>query len=244
MDSTRHIVVDGWNVIHSDARLERLLKSESGEAAAAELARVLAPLHDFGGVRLTTVYDGVGDDISIVRRGESLTFSEVYTPSFMTADELIEQLCATSKNASAITVVSRDNLLCLTSSSFGATAITPDKLLEESAASSAGMRGALSKSNAASRRKWAGESPFGRLDTLALDIDSAMKNRTLLSKRMKKKMKRAQRAESEPASADNKNKAVKPALKDAPPPKKTVFRFGADSPNKRQLDELKKRFGK
>ena len=105
----KHIVVDGWNVIHSHPKLKKLLTSGNQDAARAELSSLLAPIHDFGGSRITIVYDGTGEDISIVRRSQILTFSEVFTPSNMTADELIEQLCSTSKNPDRILVVSRDN---------------------------------------------------------------------------------------------------------------------------------------
>ena len=84
----KHIVVDGWNVIHSHPKLKKLLTSGNQDAARAELSSLLAPIHDFGGSRITIVYDGTGEDISIVRRSQILTFSEVFTPSNMTADEL------------------------------------------------------------------------------------------------------------------------------------------------------------
>ena len=74
----KHIVVDGWNVIHSHPKLKKLLTSGNQDAARAELSSLLAPIHDFGGSRITIVYDGTGEDISIVRRSQILTFSEVF----------------------------------------------------------------------------------------------------------------------------------------------------------------------
>ena len=161
-------------MIHSDTALKSLLENESQEAARSALLQKLAPLHDFGGVRVTVVYDGIGDDISIVRRDKILTLSEVFTPSDMTADELIEQLCSTSKNPGHLLVVSRDNLLRLTASSFGAMSITPEKALEWGGQSAKSISSAAASNNRKSAVEWRRQSPFSALDALAADLKSAM----------------------------------------------------------------------
>ncbi len=190
MEGFRHILVDGWNVIHSDTALKSLLENESQEAARSALLQKLAPLHDFGGVRVTVVYDGIGDDISIVRRDKILTLSEVFTPSDMTADELIEQLCSTSKNPGHLLVVSRDNLLRLTASSFGAMSITPEKALEWGGQSAKSISSAAASNNRKSAVEWRRQSPFSALDALAADLKSAMSpDSPLLSKKLKKRFK-------------------------------------------------------
>ena len=126
MECFRHILVDGWNAIHAHPRLARELAENRAEEAQAELSAMLAALHDYDGARITIVYDGAGADISVVRRGAATTFSEVYTPSVMTADEFIEQFCAESKRPQDLLVITRDNLLRLTASSFGAMSLTPE----------------------------------------------------------------------------------------------------------------------
>jgi len=187
----KHIVIDGWNVIHSNPRLKKLLTQLSQEAARAELAHMLAPIHDYGGARVTIVYDGSGDEISIVRPNEILTFSEVYTPSFLTADELIEQLCSTSKNPDRILVVTRDNLLRLTASSFGALSISPDKIFEWSTHAQSGLTNAAQANNRKAQRSWQQANPFSDLDTLAIDIGEVVKRSELVSKHLKKRARRA-----------------------------------------------------
>lgn len=185
-----HIIVDGWNAIHSSSQLKKLLDS-SPEAARAALLEKLAPVHDFGGSRLTIVYDGAGDEIQIERPNEILTLSEVFTPSFMTADELIEKLCASSKNASAITVVSRDNMLKLTASSFGALAISPEEIFDAASAKISEISAHAKNENRKSSRQWRRQkaSPFDALDALFSEIqDSVSKEPTLISKRLKKRL--------------------------------------------------------
>ena len=85
----------------------------------------------------------------------------------MTADELIEQLCASSSNPSGITVVSRDNLLRLTATTFGATALAPDKLFDGARGCSRAMAESLRISNAAADRKWNSETRL-RCSTLSI----------------------------------------------------------------------------
>lgn len=184
-----HIIVDGWNAIHASRELKRLLDS-SPEAARAALLEKLAPLHDFGGARLTIVYDGVGDEIQIERPNDIPTFSEVFTPSSMTADELIERLCASSKKPRSITAVSRDNMLKLTASSFGALAISPEELFEASISSASGIATHAKNISFKTERKWREEknSPFKTLDLLFAEIkDSISEEPTLISKRLKKR---------------------------------------------------------
>lgn len=96
-----HILVDGWNVIHAEPTLKKLLLADA-RAAQRKLAEMLEPIHDVYATRITIVYDGRGEDVSIERPNDAvITFSEVYTPSNMTADEFIERYCALAKIAPA-----------------------------------------------------------------------------------------------------------------------------------------------
>ena len=170
-----------------------MLRDGMPEEAQSELAAIFEPLHDFDGARITIVYDGVGDDISIVRKGTALTFSEVYTPSAMTADEFIEQFCATSKRPSELLVVTRDNLLRLTASSFGALSVPPESFFGRAERSRRAIGNAARANNAAAEVEWKKSGAFAKLDELALDIESAFSKTPLMSKHLKKKMRHAQR---------------------------------------------------
>lgn len=214
MSADRHIIIDGWNAVRSNPAMEKIFLERGLDAAREELWRLVGPLHDYGGARVTIVYDGRGDEVSILRRNGINTLSEVFTPSCMTADELIEQLCASSSNPSGITVVSRDNLLRLTATTFGATALAPDKLFDGARGCSRAMAESLRISNAAADRKWNSESAFALLDTFDLEVREAARRAEIISKHMKKRRRRlASAAEGRewgcPAPAAPANKAKK-----------------------------------
>ncbi len=189
MLNCKHLLVDGWNAIHSHPHLKRVLQEESQEAARALLLEMLSAFHDFGGVRLTIVYDGKGEQISIVRPYQTLTLSEVFTPSYLTADELIEQLCATSRNPSSILVATRDNLIRLTASSFKVCGISPEELFTLADREKRELGVATAEVSRKVQRQWKSHSPFDALDTLASDLKRAM-GVPLVSKRLKRKMKK------------------------------------------------------
>ncbi len=209
MDFKRHIIVDGWNAVHFNKRLEGILAKSGLDAAREELRRMLEPVHDFQGARLTIVYDGKGDEISIERPNGMLTFSEVFTPSFMTADELIEQLCATAKNPENITVVSRDNLVRLTSTTFGATALAPDKLFDLGEVSARGIDESIKRNKRIVEQKWKLTNAFSKLDELGLEINSAIKASRLFSKKLEKRKNRLELKKSNAYKIDKIDKPKK-----------------------------------
>ena len=190
MASDRHIIIDGWNAVRSNRSTERTFLEHGLDAAREVFWKLVEPLHDYAGSRVTIVYDGKGEEISIQRRNGINTLSEVFTPSYMTADELIEQLCATSSNPSSITVVTRDNLLRLTSTTFGATALSPDKLFDSAGGCAKAMAESLHLSNSKEDRKWRSENALSALDSLDLEIQAAAKRAEIMSKHMKKRRKR------------------------------------------------------
>ncbi len=167
----KHLIVDGWNVIRSDPEMGRAFAELGQDAAKKMLAARLGPIHDAFGYRLTIVYDGRGDDISVEKVGRSATFSEVYTPSSMTADELIEQLCATSKNPKSLTVASRDNLIRLTAMGFSVESLTSSQLLEWAASASKYVARRYSDARAEAERGWReASSPFSALGSPASGV--------------------------------------------------------------------------
>lgn len=123
----RHLLIDGYNVIHAWPELRRAL--EDGQDAArqrlVELARVI---HDVESIRVTLVFDGRGEKLEIERPGQELNFSCLFTPAGMTADEVIEQLTYNAKNPDLITVATRDNMVAETVMACGGHSMTPDSL--------------------------------------------------------------------------------------------------------------------
>ena len=166
--------------MRSTPDMERIFLKRGLDAAREELWRIVGPMHDYGGTRITIVYDGSGSDISVVRRNSIDTLAEVFTPSHMTADELIEQLCATSRNPGSIIVVSRDNLLRLTATTFGATALSPDKLFESAADSAKALSKSLQDSNSRAEREWKSCGAFSALDPFELQIRDAVRRAEII----------------------------------------------------------------
>lgn len=234
MECFKHILVDGWNAIHAHPRLARELAENRAEEAQAELSAMLAALHDYDGARITIVYDGAGADISVVRRGAATTFSEVYTPSVMTADEFIEQFCAESKRPQDLLVITRDNLLRLTASSFGAMSLTPESFFERAEISDRAVVRAAKSNNAAASLEWRKTNPFSKLDELAVDIESAFGKSPLISKRLKKKRARAS-AKNASECRGNAEHGEDAARADSAVPRKTPSDASA-APNPKRAD--------
>lgn len=186
----KHLLVDGWNVIRSRSELRRVMDRDGWQAARAELARILAPIHDFAGVRVTIVYDGQGESASIERPKECGTFSEVFTPSSMTADELIERLCARSDNPSEIMVATRDNLIRVTSASFGSCGMSVDDLMEMASRTECSLERSAYRIGRENFLEWKKANPFAKLDKFELELKGALSGHPLISKRLKKKLKR------------------------------------------------------
>ena len=196
MGQCKHLLVDGWNIIHADSYLNRVFDAGRGMRASQDmLAKKLSFVHDANGMRITIVYDGRGDKISIEPIGNSLYFTEVYTPSFMTADELIEQLCANSKHPETLLVASGDNMIRLTSGGFEVLSISPKSLLDMANAGASSISHYCHSNKAANILKWRRikmqESPFAELDDLAEElraVERAIEEKIRLSKKQKRKI--------------------------------------------------------
>ena len=90
VETQRHLLVDGANILHAWPELRALLR-RGRVAARAELVRQMSAIHDESVVRVTVVFDGSGGELSVVCPGGSATFAVVTTPTGMTADDFIEQ---------------------------------------------------------------------------------------------------------------------------------------------------------
>jgi len=91
-----HLLVDAYNVIHAWPDLRAALLHHGPDAARAQLAEAVRPIHDSAGWRVSLVFDGRGPDLLIERPGPDLTFSYVYGPAGLTADAIIEQIVLNS----------------------------------------------------------------------------------------------------------------------------------------------------
>ena len=127
MSSQRHLLVDGANVLHAWPDLRALYRRDR-DSARSQLVQRLAPLHDAGDLRVTVVFDGRGDELVIERPSRQPTFSIVYTPSALTADDVIEQTVGAAASPAACIVATDDHAERQTVSASGASAISADDL--------------------------------------------------------------------------------------------------------------------
>ncbi len=106
----RHLIVDGYNMIHGIGALRSILE-ESQEAACESLIGMSRTIHDEEGMRVTVVFDGREKQTQIQHPCGRTSFSVVYAPRDLTADGVIERMLARMKKPELATVASRDNMI-------------------------------------------------------------------------------------------------------------------------------------
>lgn len=125
----KHLIIDGYNIIHAWPELKKSLKT--GWSTSCDLlVHAMRIIHDTQNIRLTIVFDGKGKDITIERPTPELTFSLLFSPSGMSADSLIEHIAHNSKKPEYITVATQDLAVIQAVRSIGGFAITPKELKE------------------------------------------------------------------------------------------------------------------
>jgi predicted RNA-binding protein with PIN domain len=124
----KHLLIDGYNVIHAWPGLKKVLLREGAAAARERLCEAARVLHDFEKIRVSFVFDGRGERIEIERPGRQLTFSVVFSPAAMTADGVIEQLVGKAEDPGLILVATSDGLERQTVEALGAKWLSPRDL--------------------------------------------------------------------------------------------------------------------
>lgn len=130
MEFEKHLLVDGYNIAHAWPELRRILMTEGRDVARAQLVERVRVLHDFERMRVSVVFDGRGADIAIERPTPHATFSVLYTPGGMTADDLIEQLAVQSPKPADVFVATADQSERDTVEAGGVQVVTPEQLAE------------------------------------------------------------------------------------------------------------------
>lgn len=103
----KHLLVDGANVLNAWPEFRALLKRDRN-AARSQLIQRLGAVHDADSIRVTLVIDGRGNEIVIEHPSGEATFTVVYTPSSLTADDVIEKMVGRSADASLCQVSTGD----------------------------------------------------------------------------------------------------------------------------------------
>ncbi|HEY0945497.1 MAG TPA: NYN domain-containing protein [Opitutaceae bacterium] len=124
---TRHLLVDGANLLHAWPDLCALTRADRA-AARALLVRRLAVLHDQADWRVTVVFDGRGPDLVVETIGGQPTFAAVTTPAALTADDVIEQLVGKAADPAGCTIATGDRAEAQTVTALGAQTLSPADL--------------------------------------------------------------------------------------------------------------------
>jgi predicted RNA-binding protein with PIN domain len=128
-DKTRHLILDGYNCIHAHPKLKAQLAAHGTDAVRDALGELVRILHDYEGWQLTIVFDGTGSKIDIERPDKKdPNFSYLYSPSGISADEVIEGLAAKTAPRDDVLVCTADGAIRVSAQVSGARWIAPDEL--------------------------------------------------------------------------------------------------------------------
>jgi len=160
----RHLLIDGYNIIHAWPKLKALLNQFGTQKARDALADHVRLIHDIEHIRVTLVFDGQGTDFKIDRpNNQETTFSCLYTPTGMTADTIIEQITANIKKGQEIIVASDDHALRNAVHSHGASLISASNLMDWIQNANRKQKRALRAYKTTANKKWKNNSPFDTL---------------------------------------------------------------------------------
>lgn len=146
MASSKHLLVDGPNILHAWPELRALLRRDRA-AARSQLTGRLTAIHDAEAIRLTLVFDGRGPELIFERQAQQETFTVLYTPSKFTADDIIERLVAGASAPGDCHVATADQAERRIIEGLGAQWVSPEDLAAwcaraegRTAAQAAGLR--------------------------------------------------------------------------------------------------------
>jgi len=126
---TKHLIVDGYNLIHGDTELKKVLQTLGSDNAREALYQRISILHDYEGMNLTIVFDGRGSTLTIERPiPKLLSLSFVFSPSGVSADEVIEGLVRKSAKRDDVLVSTADSGIRVSIQASGARWIPNDEL--------------------------------------------------------------------------------------------------------------------
>ena len=130
----RYLLVDGHSIIFAWPELRKIHSRRSG-AGRDELIRRLTKYQDASGVYVVIVFDGRGAKTSDATEVGGIQV--LYSGWHVTADTVIERLCARYGQEHDLTVATDDHMEQQTALTFGASAISSEtlrQLIEEAGA--------------------------------------------------------------------------------------------------------------
>ncbi len=154
----KHLLVDGANLLHAWPELRALMKRDRS-AARSQLTQRLSAIHDTEQTRVTLVFDGRGDELVVERPSGHVTFSVLYTPSSLTADDVIEQLVGRAADAALCHVATGDQAERQTIEAAGAVWVPPVDLVAWVGRAEMRLASGVKDLNRSNARKWKASSP-------------------------------------------------------------------------------------
>lgn len=124
------------------------------DAARAVLLRRIAVIHDADEVRITIVYDGKGDELSLDHPTGEPTLTVIHSPSHLTADDVIEQMVGRTAVPATCLIATDDRAEADTVSALGAVALSAADLQAWVARAEARQATAVSEQKARVKREW------------------------------------------------------------------------------------------
>jgi len=121
----RYLLVDGHSIIFAWPELRKIHSRRSG-AGRDELIRRLTQYKDASGVFVVVVFDGRGAETSDATEPGGIQV--LYSGAGITADTVIERLCARYGQEHELTVATDDHMEQQTAVTFGASTISSETL--------------------------------------------------------------------------------------------------------------------
>ena len=152
---SEHLILDGYNLIHAIPEVRDAMRSYGITVARERFQELTLCLHDPGKVRLTIVYDGQGGKIDVDQPiPDDPGYAIVYSPSGVSADEVIERLVTNADAPDRILVATKDHAIAQTIAASGAFALTPDELMDRIQRVTSVQRRVLQGKRAQNRSDW------------------------------------------------------------------------------------------
>ena len=158
MEFEKHLLVDAANVIHAWPELHALLKRDRN-AARSRLIQQLGALHDAESVRVTVVIDGRGPEMVVEHPSQQATLTVIYTPTSLTADDVIEKMVGRSAEPALCEVATADQAERITIEASGGVWVPPADLLARIDRAERRLGSKLAALNRANAQDWHRRSP-------------------------------------------------------------------------------------
>ncbi|HEU5077950.1 MAG TPA: NYN domain-containing protein [Opitutaceae bacterium] len=153
VSSVKHLLIDGSNLLHAWPELKALEKRDA-DTARRKLSDTVRVIHDFEGVQVTVVFDGRGEEAVMEQPSGHPTFVHIFTPSHLTADDVIEHFVGQISEPGTCWVATDDRAERQTVEALGAVSISTKELAAWVARTESRQQAKVSGLNRAAEKEW------------------------------------------------------------------------------------------